>query len=471
MKILLYLDPWVSISDKPEFKIKWLNIFLEITCRNMFAQAYFINKDAIEIKLIYSDIVDANFDKSEFRFIDFISIAQEELKNIFSNYEEYISLQHSKELHPNIEKFNQLISARLSSTGGDFIPDVIIPISTAPRNLEFLFPKALILFNENGIFARIPYPPTLYFECSSGMDKSFLLKFKNEIQALKINENEKEFLQKIRNYFVKEIASLSPFIEEIKELRKKFKHIVLLPLQVFESQMFLSQGGNLYHDQIEYLAKILTAVGDDIGVIVTEHDLDKMLVYEPLLKYFKSRYKNFIYLESANLYPHSSQLILSQVDGVISMSSTVGLQALLFKKPLFVPSKTSYLSVFSDEDDMSKIGDFLNNPLNWDKDAILYFLLTRYYVTKNYYSDGKWFYDFLKKSCERFKKGPDINFYDKIDSDENLLNIICNDHLFKVYEAEVKKCRSKILASNKKVRGLAKLKNSIRKRIKKSKVQ
>jgi O-antigen biosynthesis protein len=459
MKILLYLDPWIDVSDRPEFKLKWLEIFLESTIRSLYSNVAFVAEEKLEIKLICSDIANSSSFEEECGFIDFIEIDQKSLKSIFKSYDDYFAEQTSKTESQGITLLNKLIEERLKG----FVPDVIIPISTFVNHLKYLFPKSLILFNESGIFARNPYPADcLYFDCCSTMSESFVVNHRKEILSYPTSKESEDFLYKLREFFGTPLISLNPFKDVIRSYRKRFDSLVLVSLQVFESPMFLTQGGGEFKDQIEYLEYILENIDSKIGVIVTEHVLDKILIYKPIVGYFSKKYDNFIYLSQTEIYPNSSQFLINSVDGVITLSSTVGLQALLYKKPLFVPSKTSYLAVFSDEQDLSKISDFLKVGSYRNKDGALYYLLTRYYVLGNYYKNGEWFYNFLKKSLNKFRDGVDFSFYDRIDSDENLLKIICDPRSLQSFEKQLSSDINK-----KKLRGIKKIKNSIKKRLKK----
>jgi len=417
MKILFYCDPWFDISDKPKFQLLFLNSFLDYNVRNLCGYGSLVVGDNVEAKAICSDIILSTGLKDKYNFIEFIAIEQRELKSIFDSFREYSETQYKMEYGSKLSALNDIIRSKL----GDFNPDIIIPTSSTARGLKYLYPNTPILFNENGIFARAPYPTSLYFDCSSGMDESFLLRYKKEIQSFEIGDKEKNFLSEIRNFFDGHLKPFNRFEQIVANLRKKFSILTLLPLQVFHSPMFVTQGGCAFKDQIDYLEYVLNAVGEDVGVIVTEHSLDKILVYEPIVTYFRSKYTNFVYLSASGIYPNSSQFLLRLVDGVITVSSTVGLQALLYQKPLFIASKTSYLNAFSDGSDLSDVGNFIKEKRYKDKDGALYYLLTRYYVLGRYYENSKWFYNFLKRSIKKFSDGVDFNFYDKIDEEEELL--------------------------------------------------
>lgn len=457
MKILLYLDPWIDISDKPQFKMVWFKKFLSSSIRDLVTHANLINNFNIEIKAICSDIAEVGI-KDSYKFVEFSSISQEELHGIFDNFEDYITSQRSNENSPKFTSLNKIIFERLNG----FVPDIIIPISSSVKYLKYAFPNSLILFNESGIFSRPPFPGSLYFDCSASMDDSFLLKHKNEILSLNNDESQKKFLSKIRKFFFEKLDSRNPYKGVVSMFRKKYSKILLLSLQRFESPLFRTQ--STFKDQIGYLKYVFDNVDSSIGIIVTEHSSDRILNCNPIKEYFKNKYKNFIYIAETETNSNSSQFLLRTVDGVITVSSTVGLQALLYEKPLFVPSETSYLTAFCDTSNLAEINNFLDEKKYKNKDGALYYLLTHYYVLNKYFEDGEWFYNFLSRSLTNFRKAVNFNFYEKIDSDEKLLSNICNQRFVEMFENAANES-DKV----KKLRGIKKWKNSIKKRIAKIK--
>ncbi len=440
MKILLYVDPWIDISDKPEFKLIWFKDFLEKSIVNLHQYAKNSNQP-LEIKVLASEILDGKEIKKEFNFIECLTISQNEIKNIFNDFNEYLSLQRSNQNDDKFEKLNQIIIAKL----GEFAPDIIILMSSSAGYLKYAYPNSLIFFTESGIFNQPPYPGCLYFDQCATMSESFLLKNKDEIMALKTNGEEQKFLSEIRNFFLGAIDEFNPYKKIIEDLRKNFNHIILLSLQRFDSPLFRTSSE--FKDQLEYVEHVFDKVDSNIAIIVTEHKKDKIFGFEPIHNYFKNRYKNFIYLPETNNQNNSSQFLLESIDGVITVSSTVGMQALIHQKPLFVPSKISYLTTFCDEQDLTKIADCLKNSEYKNKDGALYYLVTRYYMVGRYYKDGKWFYNFLSNSLNNFKNKIAFPFYGKIDKDASLLTNICQ-------QKYVKKLDNKSSAKSYKIKNL-----------------
>jgi hypothetical protein len=448
MKILLYVDPYVDISDKPEFKAVWFKDFLQNSIANLYNYSA-VEGNNLEIKVLYPNILDDSHIKKEFAFIEFFSINQSEIKNIFISFNEYLSLQRANQNNDKFEQLNQIIVDKLQN----FVPDIIILISSSAGYLKYAFPNSLIFFTESGLFNQVPFSGCQYFDCCPVMSESFLLKHKDEILSVNLNQDEQKFLSQVRNFFLESISEHNSYKKGVAGLRKDFDHVILLSLQVFDSPMFITQAN--FRDQIEYIKYVLDNVDSNIAVIVTEHYKDRILGFKPIYNYFKNNYKNFIYWPETASVGNSSQFLLELVDGIITVSSTVGLQALLHKKPLFVPSEISYLTTFCDGQDLTKIADFLKRAQYQNKDGALYYLISRYYVVGQYYKNGKWFYNFLLNSLESFRKGVDFSFYNKIDDDRSLLDAVCQQKYVDYLDEKNKK------------KVFKRLKNSIGKRLKK----
>lgn len=415
MNILLYVDPWVDISDKPEFKLPWIRSFLDKTITNLYYHAK-TNQHNIKITLLYSDILDGNNLREDHDFIDFVTISQKEIKNIFINFDEYLCLQRDNINHEKFKTLDNLIKSKLEN----YSPDIIILMSSSCKYLNYVFPNTPTLFVESGIFAQKPYPGCLYFDNSPAMDhESFLPRNKEKLLSFEMGKKEKHFLRTLRDFFLEKIREQNPYQQKLKEFKSKFDHVVLLSLQRFSSPLFRTTSE--FKDQIEYVDYVFQNLDPKIGVIVTEHRKDRMLGFEAIRNYFKNKYPNFLYIEDTDKVDNSSQFLLQLVDGVITISSTVGLQTMIHQKPLFVPSKISYLSAIADVQDLKLVMNYLSENKYNSKDQALYYLLTHYYLTSGYYQNGEWFYNFLNRSIKNYKNEDNFLFYDRIDSDEMLL--------------------------------------------------
>jgi hypothetical protein len=429
MKILFYVDPWVDNTDGPEFKCKWLDHFLSTSIKNLYDYAKISGAQNIEIQVLCSDIVETFLDSNKYKWAKFNIITQREIKNLFRSFDHYVSIQKKENNQKNnFLSLNKLISSKL----GDYSPDIILLNCSFARHLEYLFPSSLIFFYENGLFSRSPYTPTLYFDCCSNMDDSFLVNNKKNILNYKVDDEGMRFVGSVREFFEKPLRQFNPFKREVESLRGAgYKYLLLFALEHFDSVLFKTSTD--YKDQLEYIEHVFQNIGDEIGIIVTEHPICKFIQYEPILNYLTRKYKNFFYIPKTSVYNNSSQFLLQDVDGVITNSSTLGLQSMLYRKPLFVPGERSYLKVFSEEVNLSNIKEYLDRSKYQNKDNVLYWLITRYYVSSDYFETGEWFYTFLRKSFDQRDQRLDMSFYTEIDEKDALFNRLCNRELMKIF--------------------------------------
>jgi hypothetical protein len=141
------------------------------------------------------------------------------------------------------------------------------------------------------------------------------------------------------------LRATNPF--DLGAARSKYRRLCLVPLQCSNYYAFDEQCG--YRTQFEFLVDVLATAPADVGVIATEH-----LPWGPALKrgnfddnldYLCERFPNFIFTEKFRSYYYPSQFIVPLVDGVFSVSSSVGLQALLFNRVLGTLASTHLAGV------------------------------------------------------------------------------------------------------------------------------
>jgi hypothetical protein len=193
-------------------------------------------------------------------------------------------------------------------------------------------------------------------------------------------------------------------------LRKRFDRLCLLPLQV--SNEFSFDGLVNYRTQFEYLYDVLAAAPKDVAVIVTEHPNG-----DPVLRrsgscanidMLRRTFPNIVFLDEFRQCQSPSQLLVPRVDGVWTVSSSVGYQALLFSRLLGSPSSTE-LSHVADattlEDFFARLGH--RRSTNVDADNFLAWLLERYLVPASLLTDGRWFHDYLQRRLDAARRASD----------------------------------------------------------------
>jgi hypothetical protein len=195
------------------------------------------------------------------------------------------------------------------------------------------------------------------------------------------------------------LHALDPFRPH--DFRARFDRLCLLPLQM--SHEFPFDGLARYRSQFEFLHDVLAHSPRDVGVIVTEHPAATPVLKrrgrEANLDYLCNAFPNMIFLDEFRSYCTSSQFLVPRVDGVWSVSSSVGYQALLFGRVLGTPSTTHLSSVA----DATTFGDFFNElggRKSRDVDGFLSWQLERYLVPAVLYNDGRWLCDYLRRRLD-----------------------------------------------------------------------
>ena len=201
---------------------------------------------------------------------------------------------------------------------------------------------------------------------------------------------------------------LDPF--RTQALRKRFDRLCLLPLQV--SNEFSFDGVVNYRTQFEYLYDVLAAAPKDVAVIVTEHPNG-----DPVLRrsgscanidMLRRTFPNIVFLDEFRQCQSPSQLLVPRVDGVWTVSSSVGYQALLFSRLLGSPSSTELSNVADAttlEDFFARLGH--RRSTNVDADNFLAWLLERYLVPASLLTDGRWFHDYLQRRLDAARRASD----------------------------------------------------------------
>lgn len=415
MNVLFYIEPLIQM-DNPLMQEPWLHFHIKNiieSLQDLDYNFYFATNSFLAEKIkkvTYKDKISKVF-----------SFYQEELKIFSPSTLEILKKWYYNDYsEEEIQIYKNVLIDKFCKVNFD----IIITFSPIPY-LEEIYPKALILHYEYGMFSRKPFPTTYYLDPIGIGGYAYLDKFFNTInESFKFDERDKKIWNDFLNEVNKLILSNNPFKEEIEQLKTKYDKIILLPLQFNNHYLFDFQIN--YKSQFEYLEDVLikTSKFSNIGILVTQHPSNNFLNLENL-KYFRSRYSNFIYLDKTNDYSSVSPLLVPFVDGIITVSTAVGYYALLWNKKLITLGK-NYLEKFSDSSDLSQLDVVLSEKLNnEDKNKIIYWLLTHYFIPENYIKNSEWLNNFLLRKIEN-KKDLKV-FYDEIDTPQNVFSTLLSD--------------------------------------------
>ena len=302
----------------------------------------------------------------------------------------------------------RVIAEAMARDVNGFEPDIIIGFAGQANYLARLWPSALRLHIERGHFGRDPYPFSMYFDHVGTHARSAVARAGGLKLAYPLTSDGRTLVSAFRSQMAAAFDGLDPF--RTQALRKRFDRLCLLPLQV--SNEFSFDGLVNYRTQFEYLYDVLAAAPKDVAVIVTEHPNG-----DPVLRrsgscanidMLRRTFPNIVFLDEFRQCQSPSQLLVPRVDGVWTVSSSVGYQALLFSRLLGSPSSTELSNVADAttlEDFFARLGH--RRSTNVDADNFLAWLLERYLVPASLLTDGRWFHDYLQRRLDAARRASD----------------------------------------------------------------
>ncbi len=304
------------------------------------------------------------------------------------------------ENHPAL----QIVADEVGRCGHGFEPDVVIAFGTQIDFLAQLWPKALRLHVETGAYTRNPYPGSLYFDHLGVYRHSAVGKAGKRLRAGATSTDGRILVSKFRANFESALASIDPF--QRHDLRSGYRSLILLPLQVSNHYSFDQQVG--YRSQFEFLLDVLSATSRDVGVIATEYleceEVLKNRGFGENLNYLRDSFPNLIFHEDFRSWFAPSQFLVPRVDGVWTVSSNVGYQAMLFNRILGTPA-TTHMAGIADATVFQDFIDRLGRPVN--ADAFLAWQLERYLVPELLFRDGHWLHNYLERRLDAAQRVDD----------------------------------------------------------------
>lgn len=397
MKILFYVEPLI-IKDAPFWCSTWatwvkqMNISLLTKCA-----CYIATNEPIADK------------SGEFEEIHKVIFSQKELLAPFEGgfIEAMMAWYRNSYSESQMQYYIELMKSKFSED----VFDIIITFTPTPF-FKQLYPQALILHMEYSLFSRMPFLETWFLDPCGVHEHNFLSRFSKQIEKIRLNDRQKQLIGKLRETCVSAFTENNIFVSDIMDLRKHYKYLVLLPIQF--SQYYSFDCLSRYTNQFDYLTGVLEEMPSDIGVIFTMHP-EHPIFDEETVRFITSKYKNAIFLENSRKIYAASQYLMPYIDAVVTVSSSVGLQTLIFGNKLFAIGKKN-MNYIADATDLCDMRTVLASD-KCDRDAYLYFFIMKYSIPNEYLYDGDWLYKFLVNSTNR---SIDSNFFDNIDDEQKL---------------------------------------------------
>ncbi|MFY7916211.1 MAG: hypothetical protein ACOVPA_16280 [Rubrivivax sp.] len=393
-KILYYVEAWIESPSDLRFG----------AFQDAVYQLDLLKKHAPELdcRLLIGDgvreaILKANY-KDHSAYITSI-LHTEELRSVFRDHRSAAHAFMSRSLSTN--ELDALINLTHSALG-DFVPDVILMHETHAPFLNAAYPNALVLHSMYGMTYRMPYPRLTLFDPEGLYQNSLLAQHTDEIRKIPIPEKDQYLLGEIRNWYAAQIIPHDPVWHLIEPEQSRYEKLLLLPLQV--DGYFGFEECSAYTCQVEFLEDVLEKTPRNWGVVVTEHSEYKPALDKLTVNRLRRLYPNLIYSEKINSIPYVSQALLAHVDAVITVSSSLALQSLIFDCPVVAAGTSHINAVATCSLDQLHLCFDLHRP--GYRDGLLHFILTRYHqVTSKHVHDGGGLFILLNQRYQAFKAG------------------------------------------------------------------
>jgi predicted HAD superfamily hydrolase len=277
-------------------------------------------------------------------------IQEAALRTIARNYNEFSSMDQES---PDIlaEKFAKLHP--------DFVGesyDIVFIWESQSNFLKKIIKAKRFVYLSPGMLSREPYPYHFTVDTSGLFSESWLAGFaKKEMDspenviALKKKKFPIDAVTKVAEPFF-EFRKKNSLPVEVKRRLSEYSKNYCVPLQV--SDYFAVTNDVSGSKQWDFLISVLNAAPADVGIVVTHYvslGMEELVISSENINFLTHKYPNLIYTEKLNNITSVSQVLLDSVDGVITISSSVGLQAKMMGKELITVGR-SHLSPFSDGD-------------------------------------------------------------------------------------------------------------------------
>lgn len=347
-----------------------------------------------------------------------IAFSQRELRAPFSlpNIDILAGLFHDTLLPQQVAAMGEVVKQRL----GGFEPDVIVT-RTPARHLRSAFPRALVLHAELGPFSRAPYGATCFYD-PVGMWSAALPSIHAEaLRGRTATDDEVALLAQLRENYGAHLDRESPFFELTARLRRKYRRLLLLPLQ-FGGESGFDMNVPM-RTQGEYLLHVLEHTPRDVAVLVTQHPTALWLgdrIDEETQAWLERAHPNARFVDAPT--PSGvSQVLVRHVDDVVCVSSSLGLQAIFWQKRLLTVGR-SHLSAFADGTTPEELAEDRPAFDPAGREGALGWLMRHYYVPGRLaMHDGVWLRAFFERSMRRHEEGRvGLDFYAPVASDETL---------------------------------------------------
>ena len=390
MRVLFYADPAKTFEH-----YVYSAALLQDHLLNFCGKAL-LRSGKVEVKAIISEIVGFQKRGSEWLAgLETIEFPIRLLKEIFPGCRSMnqILLRYFKGEMDGDERAR--FEAAVQRLLGSWLPDVVIAYPTQAAAFRSIFPNALCLTVENGIFSRSPFPRTLRFEPVDFMN-GFLNRYRDEIWNFPVDESQRAQVEAFRRRLSDWLAAHCSYARELRELRKRFRHLVLCPVPTANFY-----GEAEWDDQFLWLTDCMDRIAPDIGVIITFHDDVAAQLNWRTLEFFRARYPNLLVFNKRANALQSSQFF-PFVDAILNCETMTGTQGMLVC-PRIVSLDRTYSGWMADASGLENLSEVLERPAR-DRTGLIYWYLTHFTVCETMFDDSDRYVGFFRERLEFFRR-------------------------------------------------------------------
>lgn len=325
LKVLFWVSP-VTEMAWPWHKLWWMKVFVPQMQMSLNKAGYKADSTCIvseDLKKAMS-LMDVKVDG---RVVD---LTQNELLDGF-RFDALSEVVHYQETRASSEFFAHLGGLVREKLGALYDPDVIISFAPSPF-FSGLYPRAVLLHHELGVFSRSPYPETYYFDPYGSTNRNFVSSFADKINAIRPESGEfVEALGSFRSIVVEALRSNAIVSGYFKNLRKSFRRLLLVPLGV--EGVADARINFPYQTQLEMVEHILDSVDEGTAVLLTQHPARRALS-DDAIDALKALHPNLLNEAFYYKVENFSQPAMAYCDVCVTQSSTVAYQAAFLGKYL-----------------------------------------------------------------------------------------------------------------------------------------
>ena len=341
MRVLIWTPPWPVHGDPQFFR----NAFVKHLCLQANTLAGFADEVSVALPAHFADeaaVLDAHVAVFELPLSASrppAGLTASLYQSLYANNDDDLVAHFVEQLRPSLP--------------ADV--DVILQWENPVPFLQNLYPEALIINQMPGAFSRPPYPHTVTFDPIGLYRDGAMHLHAGDIQRGRhLSDPASQFG---RDFTTKTQAAMDCFdgvCDILNEKADAFEQTALLPLQASKHYAFAIDSG--FDNQLDMMWSVLEKTPEQTGVIVTQYR-NGLVADTPLdpavAAPFHAAFPHLIYDERFEKIASVSQYMLPYVDRIISASSSLGVQGMVWRNKLEVIGNTFLSRYATDAPDLA----------------------------------------------------------------------------------------------------------------------